>query len=53
MPDLVSYKTETMISTSRRTFIADIQMPLSELTLLLLAHDLPDEGESVDSQRGR
>jgi len=52
-PDLASYKTEMTISTSRRTFIADIQMPLSELTLLPLAHDLPDEGESVDSQRGR
>jgi len=53
MPDLASYRTEMMILTSRRTSIADIRMPLSELTLLLLAHDLPDEGKPVDSQRGR
>jgi len=52
MPDLNSYKTETTISTLRRTFIADIQMPPSELTLLPLAHDLPDDGGCVDSQRG-
>jgi len=52
-PDLVSYKKEMMISTWRRTFIVDIPTPLSELTLLPLAHDLPDEGESVNSQRGR
>ena len=53
MPDPTSYKTEMMISTSRRTSITDIPTPLDELTLLPLAHDLPDKGESVDSQRGR
>jgi len=52
IPDLVSYKREMMISTSRRIFITDIWMLPSELTLLLLAHDLPDDGGFVDSQRG-
>jgi len=52
MPDLASYKTETMILTSRRISTADIRMPPSELTLLLLKHDLPDNGGFVDSQQG-
>jgi len=49
-PDLTSYRTEMMISTSRRTSIADIQMPPDELTLLPLARDQPDDGGFADSQ---
>ena len=41
---------ETTILTSKRISTADIRTLPSELTLLLLEHDLPDEGESVDSQ---
>jgi len=42
-----------MISTSKRISTTDIRTLPSELTLLLREHDLPDKGESVDSQRGR
>jgi len=52
-PDLASYRTETTISTSKRISTTDIQMLPSELTLLLLEHDLPDDGGFVDRQRER
>jgi len=51
-PDLTSYKTETTISTSKRISTADIRMLPSELTPLLLDHDLPDDGGFINSQRG-
>jgi len=49
-PDRASYRTEMMTSTSKRISTADIQMLPSELTLLLLEHDLPDDGGFADSQ---
>jgi len=49
---LTSYRTETMISTLRRTSTADIQMLPSEPTLLPLAHNLPDDRGLVNSQQG-
>jgi len=53
MLDLTSYRMEMMISTSKRISTTDIWMLPSKLTLLLLEHDLPDEGESINSQQGR
>jgi len=52
-PDLASYRTEMTISTSKRISTADIRTLPSELTLLLLEHDLPEDKGFVDSQRGR